>query len=427
MTQPQIRQTKDKMSKKTATIIISVVIILAIAGVLAFYFYYNNGQTGGTTPAGGTNIFPESNTGTTPVTKPAENATPAQSNTNKPTAPNADLLKELSTRPSAGSVAFATSSSQSVLVRFLEKGTGNVYEVSPDISGENRLSNTTLPKVQEAYWNKNGTKLIARYEKTDGTAGVETYYAELTPSTDGLGGGELKGSFLAGSIRALTPSPDQNKIFYLLNYSDGSSGVISDYDGTKKTGVFDSPLREWIPQWPTAQTISLTTRASAGEPGLMYLLSTKNGALSRAISGIRGLTTLVGPDGTSVLYSESIQGGMALKIYSLKTGNALDASPQTLPEKCVWSNKDSKVIYCSVPTYLETERYPDAWYQGVVSFSDDIWKIHAIDGTGQIVAQLKEMSGRNIDGTSLMLSPDENYLFFTDKNDSHIWSLRLLP
>ncbi len=415
------------MSKKTATIIISIVIILAIAGVLAFYFYYNGGQTGGTTPTGGTNIFPDSDTGTTPTTVPPETTTPPQNNENKPTAQNAYLLKELSTRPSAGSVAFATSSNQSVLVRFLEKGTGNVYEVSPDISGENRLSNTTLPKVQEAYWNKTGTKLVARYEKSDSTTGIETYYAELTPATDGLGGGELKGSFLSGNIKSMTTDPDRSKIFYLLNYSDGSSGVISDYDGSKKTGVFDSPLREWIPQWPTSQTISLTTRASANEPGFMFILNTKNGALSRAISGIKGLTTLVGPNGTSVLYSESLQGGMSLKIYSLKTGEALDTSLGTLPEKCVWSTKDSQVIYCSVPTYLQTEIYPDAWYQGVVSFSDDIWKIYAGDGTGKIIGQLKEMSGKSIDGTNLMLSPDEGYLFFTDKNDSHIWSLRLQP
>ncbi|MCR4311269.1 MAG: hypothetical protein NUV54_01740 [Candidatus Taylorbacteria bacterium] len=410
------------MSKKTATVIIILAIILAIAGVIAFYFYSNRDVTGGNNPVGGTNIFPTTDTGT-PTTKTPDTQTTetprVQSSGTQP------VLVELSTRPSAGATALATSSSDVVFVRFVEKGTGNVYEVSPTVVGETRLSNTTIPKIQEVFWSKAGNSFIARYEK-DGTSDtIATYYAVLTTPSDGFSVGEVKGVYLPDNIPFLTLNPDRTKVFYLLNHTNGSSGVVAELDGTKKIGVLDSPLQDWLPQWATPQTVALTTKGSSSAPGFMYLLNTQTGALTDAIANIQGLTTLVGPDGVSILYSENGDRGLLLKTYSLKTGISFDTSVQTLPEKCVWSARLPDTAYCSVPIYLPSSIYPDGWYQGVVSFSDDIWKIDTRTGTGELVASLKKLGGQDIDGTNLFLDPQETHLFFTNKRNFHVWSLRL--
>lgn len=414
------------MSKKTAIIIIVAFILLVVGGFLAFYFYTNRGVGNNIIPNGGqNNLFPNNPSGTpnptggstTPETPPG-------------TVPNtggaSPALKELSNRPSAGATALATSSNNIVMVRFVEKGTGNVYEVSPETSDETRLSNTTIPKIAEVIWHKDGAHLVARYLKNDETDTIQTYYAALTASADGSGG-ELQGSYLAENIKSVGTNPDRNKLFYIVTNSGGATGIISDFNGSKKIQIFDSPLKEWLATWPTPQTIALTTKPSASVPGFMFLLNTQNGALTRAVANIKGLTTLVSPDASSMFYSETVEGGFALKRYSFKSGESQDIPVTTLPEKCVWSKNDLTIIYCSVPTYLLPSIYPDGWYQGIVAFSDDIWKIDATTGAAEILVELKQQAGKDIDGTNLFLSQKEDYLFFTNKYDSHIWSLRLQP
>ena len=70
-----------------------------------------------------------------------------------------------------------------MLVRFVEKGTGNVYEVGPDAS-EVRLSNTTIPKIAEVLWNKDGVHLVARYLKDGETETIQSYSAALITSAE---------------------------------------------------------------------------------------------------------------------------------------------------------------------------------------------------------------------------------------------------
>ena len=123
------------MSKKTAIIILTIFIILIAAGFLAFYFYTTRGQ--------GTNIAPDENPSNIFPETGGSGASPDSSsgnetgNTETPsgTSQIAPTLKELSTRPSAGAGWVATTTNK-MLVRFVEKGTGNVYEVSPETSEE---------------------------------------------------------------------------------------------------------------------------------------------------------------------------------------------------------------------------------------------------------------------------------------------------
>ncbi len=413
------------MQRKTAIAIVSIVIVLVVGGLLAFYFYANRGQSGGAAPiSGGTGIFPSgSSGGQGSAVPPAPSGGTAPAGI--PGAP-APVLKELSQRPSAGAVAFATSSISAILVNFVERGTGNVYEVSPDTSVETRLSNTTIPKIQEALWAGDGNQLIVRYVKDGESDTIESYYAKLAAPAAGQSEGSLAGSFLTENISQAITNPEQNELFYLVTDPGGSTGIISQIDGTKKIQVFASPLREWLAQWPAANTIALTTKPSAAVPGFMFLLNTQSGALTRAISNITGLTTLVSPDAQTTLYSQNDNnGGFALKVYSFKTGQSEDLAVTTLPEKCVWSRLNTAIVYCAVPSYIPNAAYPDAWYQGTVSFSDDIWRIDTGTGAGKLLAKLSNLARQDIDGVNLFMDTGEHYLFFTNKNNYHLWSLRL--
>jgi hypothetical protein len=98
---------------------------------------------------------------------------------------------------------------------------------------------------------------------------------------------------------------------------------------------------------------------------------------------------------------------------------------KTMPEKCVW-NKDSTILYCAVPRYITGTRYPDLWYQGEISFADDLWKIDVANNTTtNLVDSTSFKGGEEVDGIKLSLDENEDYLFFVNKKDSYLWGLRL--
>jgi hypothetical protein len=410
------------MSKKTAIIIIILVLLLVSGGLLVFYFYTKNNNKVDSNQnqnpkienpfPGVENPRPETNIGT---------STPSQSET--PTG-NAfiPVLKELSTRPIAG--ATITASSSNIIVSFIEKGTGNVYNVSPQNDAEDRVTNTTIPKIEEAIWDKTGKKVIIRYAEDD-SDNIKSYNAYIQDKNSDHPDGALGGNFMAENIKSITINPDKDKIFYLLQSSVGSNGIVADFDNAKRTQIFDSPLTEWLVDWPSSNIITITSKPSAGASGVMFMLNPKNGQLTKAISNINGLTTKTDLKGERAVYSESTSGGINFKIYSFKTGKVTDTPVSTFPEKCVWSKNNQEIIYCSVPSYIPQGLYPDSWYKGQVLFSDEIWKINTDTGSGELLLRLKDYAKKDIDGINLMLSPKEDYLMITNKIDYHIWSLRL--
>ena len=92
----------------------------------------------------------------------------------------------------------------------------------------------------------------------------------------------------------------------------------------------------------------------------------------------------------------------------------------TLPEKCVFSKTDENKIYCAVPISMPSAKYPDEWYQGLISFSDNLWQINVNTGIAKIIFYKSDF-----DITNLFTDKNENYLFFTNKKDSTLWSLQI--
>ncbi|MBU0998803.1 hypothetical protein KKG24_00625, partial [Patescibacteria group bacterium] len=88
-------------------------------------------------------------------------------------------------------------------------------------------------------------------------------------------------------------------------------------------------------------------------------------------------------------------------------------------------NKASNAIYCGVPKSITNNRYPDTWYQGEVSFSDQIWKIDIKTESATLLLDPITISGEDIDSIKLMLDSNENYLFFINKKDSFLWEFNL--
>jgi hypothetical protein len=312
--------------------------------------------------------------------------------------------------------AVSGASFSSTTVRYIEKSTGNIYEIEPNGQNRNRLSNVTILKTFEGLWSPDASKVVLRYFEEGAYPLVKTFSAAISPKASTT----LQGIFLPDSAMTVAVSPAEDKIFYFLSTGDGVSGITADFGNKKQRNIFNSPFSEFNVSWPSKNIIALLTKPSAAAKGFLYSLDPQTGNFEKIIGEINGLTALVSPDGTRVIYSQSRQNGLNTKILTIKDKSSADFGLTTLPEKCAWSKAEKNIIYCAAPNDFPAGNYPDDWYQGLVSFDDSIWQINL--STGETNVLLEETKS---DVLNPFLSKDENYLVFINKKDNTLWSLKL--
>jgi len=451
------------MSKRNLIflIITLIVILLIIFGFL--YFNSNKQNPGEESP--GINFISQFNPFGKTTVKPPTQVPPSNPPVYQPN-PNLDVnvkLRKISSMPIAGFIAFSkerlkdvpvitppppvdTSTSTldtktsdkktntkptppltefALALRYVDRATGNVYQTFADKILEKRFTATIIPKIYEAYFGNKGESVVLRYLKNDDRT-IQTFVGTL-PKESPLGGdttenNEIKGVFLPEDIKDISLASDISNIFYLFNFGDNTIGTTMNLATKNKAQVFESAFSEWLSFWPNNKMITLTTKPTSLFPGYMYVLDLTNKNLRQVLGNINGLTTLTSPDGKLVLFGDNT---VSLSVYNLNTKSSNLLGVKTLPEKCVWG-KLSDFIYCAVPKFTGTSQYPDVWYQGEVSFSDQIWKINITDGNATLISDPATVpGGESIDGIKLALDDGENYLFFVNKKDSFLWELNL--
>jgi peptidoglycan hydrolase-like protein with peptidoglycan-binding domain len=300
---------------------------------------------------------------------------------------------------------------QAPSVRFAERMNGHIYKMFLDTKVKEEISNSTIPSIYEAHFDSTAQTVIYRYLSVDKI--INSFIATL---------GAAKGEFLPQNISDLSTSLDKTKFFYITENSSGATGTIGTFGDTKRDIIFNSPFTEWLSQWDANGRVYLTTKASYSVNGSMFQLDATKKTINKIFGGVQGLTTLISPNGSSVLYSSSTNTGPRLGIFNIAKHTTNDLNSYGLPEKCVWSN-DSTSIYCAIPSVITGNQYPDSWYQGLTSFTDYFVKFNAITGEKTTIAN--EADKIQVDGTNLFLNDKEDLLFFINKKDSTLWNLSL--
>lgn len=418
------------MAKKIVTIIL-IVIILAGLGALTAFLIIKNTPQGKSVTDTVKNFFPfgkapESSTGT--GTTGENTQTGGQNNTSSGIV-ILPRLRQIVNKPVAGITSITTKSGSTTLetIRFIERANGNVFDNRTNSLAVTRVSNTTIPKVYEAKWTNDGSGVYVRYLR-DKSDIIETLYANLSKVATTTPEGalrELIGSHLPENIQSLTLSPS-GKIFYLGGGVGGGIGTIANADGGKPVAILNSSFSEWLPDWSYQNTIVMTTKPAANIPGFLYFLNPSTGSFVNILKNVPGLTALSDQNASELIYSTGSGGHLQSFLYTIKNPSATPLQVATLPEKCVWS-KQQKEIFCAVPQIIPVGNYPDSWYQGLVSFSDDIWKIDTVTGVSTKIASILSLAGTEIDAVKLSLTPSEDYLIFINKKDNTPWVLRLTP
>lgn len=331
-------------------------------------------------------------------------------------------LRHLTTTPVAGYDFIETKNGY--VVWYVDRATGNIFQAATSTTDISRITNTTIPKVYEAFVGKGGATVVLRtlnetsgaIQTFIGTPKAKTGAATSTDTTK-----ELVGVFTGDTINTFSFAPTKDKFFGMTGSASGLGNIYT--LNAKSTNVFSHPLKKWVPQWVNGSTVVLTSAPSAKTQNISYFLNPTTKAFTKLLGPKNGLVVSSSPDASRVIFSENKGDSLAFGIYTPKTGAETSVSTGTIPDKCVWSKKDTSMVYCGFPK-ATGGIFPDDWYQGKIFFDDTI---RALDTNTLQFSTISDLASARteIDATNLMLSSDDKYLLFTNKRDLTLWMLEI--
>lgn len=410
-----------------------VIIITLIGGGVYFYIQKKNTATNTPIEQGFKEFFP---LGTKPSGTSSQETLNQNNNTSSQEQSQKDsIFKQITKRSVAGYTVFSKIKTISIpnenpkikpktetvlehVVRYVSRQSGFVYEIKNDLAPL-QISNVFIPNIYEAFFVNNNNTAILRFLQGDQTT-VGTYSVPIPEENPDGTRTQKPGTFFPNNILTTTTSPDTKELVQLIPGKTTTTILISDAINGKRKELVTSPLKEWLLSWVQPKTIYAQTKASGTVEGYLYKIDTTEKKMRRVLGNIRGLTTSISPSGLYILYSESTNTGFLTKIFNTKTGSVQVLDIPILPEKCVWLKNED--IICAGGGVVPEGTYPDVWYAGLASFSDQLFHIYTKNNVFDIIYKNTQES---FDMTQLQIDESRNLLFFIDKTTGYLWQVSL--
>lgn len=402
------------MNKKILFIGIGIIVvgILVVAGVILF----SNPE--GTISENIRDILPFGEGGGD-LSAPADNDLPEEIIPSE-TGGNLPALLRLSEVPVSGAVGFIKNNS--TVIRYTDRATGHIYDINPTTLEKTKIANNTLPKIYEAYFKKDGSAVIYRSLKKDSDEIITTSIELIPPKGTSTESFYTEVStIMRGDIKSLDVSSTGKLAYYIR---DTVSIDISQFNGGGPQIIYNSIFRDWNINW-AGNTLTVTTKPSAYVAGYGYVLNPASGSLKKLKGPLNGLTLLRNSAENRIVYSYN-DGSLTRAFYENLLNKESYEISSTFAEKCVWGIKQTSVIYCATPDEGIENNEPDLWYQGRTHYHDNILKISTDSGITDLLVNTKKDFNVDIDVMNPFLTPDEDYLIFTNKNDLSLWALKLV-
>jgi len=303
---------------------------------------------------------------------------------------------------------------QEHVVRYVSRSNGYVYEIK-DGESPLQVTNVYIPNIYETLFGENFNTALLRFLRPDQQT-IATYAVPIPPENPDGTRTQKEGVYLPENILQSVLSPNKTQIAYLTENANGATISLASPTNAKRTTLIQTPFREWLLSWPSAKTLYVQTKPSANVPGFLYKIDTTEKKLRRVLGDINGLTTSVSPSGTYILYSQRSPQGFVTQLHNTKTNTTRGLTLALLPEKCAWLQNED-LICAGAPTSPIGD-YPDAWYQGVVSFSDQLYQIST---STLIYETLYGNTEKSYDMTNLYVDQSTRIVYFVDKQTGLLW------
>jgi hypothetical protein len=409
-----------------------ILLILLLAGGALWYFVIRPKQIeNGTAGTGGFRSFLSLGNADTPVVD--NTADIPEGNVAATPLPESSPLTQLSASAVAGFTSFTTTRKITVpaadpkqkptiqtvtdhVVRYVSRANGYVYEIRNG-GIATQISNIYIPNVYEAYFADSGTAAILRFLRDDART-IATYRVPIPEQNPDGTRTQLAGTYLPDNITSLAVAPDGKSLVRLTTNGDTAIITTSDSKGGGVKELVRSAFHAWKLSW-AGKTVYAQTKAAASTDGFLYRIDPVGKRMAHILGGAPGLTASVSPSGTYILSSESGNDSFQTKLLATKTGTVQELNIAVLPEKCVWLAAED--LICAGNNAAIPSTYPDAWYQGTISFADQLYRIYP---KAAIVDILADGTAGSYDATELFADETQNMLYFIDKMTGLLWQFQ---
>lgn len=324
-------------------------------------------------------------------------------------------LFQIHDRPVVSSVLFIRSGD--VYARFIEEGSGHVYEYDLRNRRGYRISNTSIPQITEALWSQDATVVAFRYE--DGGI-LKAAVGELSTTTEERA--FLKVHFLPEGIRSLALSPDGRSVFYITRDQTlgGAAGIIANRDGSSPRLIFSSKLSAWSTSWPAANTVLVSSPWSS-DGGLVYRINPQNGSRSIVFSTTGLFIGAVGGPKGELLVADPDTNRLASVDQS---GALLPELTLSWPSLCSFSVGPTSTAACADIPERGYSLFEE-WSRGEYDFVSNLAIIDFVSGLTVFALSSDDLRDRSFDIINPSLSPDASYVLFKNKIDGLLWGVTL--
>lgn len=301
-------------------------------------------------------------------------------------------------------------------LRFVERGSGYIFDVSPETGALGRVTNTLVPRTYEAL--VAGDRVVMR--GVDEGGDIATVVGEITFSTSTENvPAALKQRRLVNNIRSIAIRPDGSEFFYIIDSLQGGAGIRASWDEKSQKKIFSSVVLGWQIDFLSDGRITVTENASDSTTGYAYRVG--ENSMQPLVGDVQGLTFLPHPVSSAYLYGESA-GGLSLFARFGTSSTPLLLPVRTIADKCVWSPVEKAVTYCAVPQQLPPADFLDGWYRGEIHTADAWWRV---DVSANSAEPLYSSANARFDVEDPMINKSGTHIAFRNAIDKTLWLLRI--
>ncbi len=391
--------------KRTLLITGGIAIVLILIGIWAYILF-----TGTTSDNVSFNDFGFGDSTDPTVIIPDEEPVPEE--TEEPS-DQIERLRQLTTTPVAGFAEIIVASTSDPVVRYVESGTGHIYEINLFTEESERISATTIPLATTAAITPDGKHVLMQ---SDTGPRASFVLGTISTTTDRLSNFELNEAIVSFTATA------ENEFLFA---TEGVGELIVKKYNPRTSDIstlFTVPFVEATIAWHHTNAgphivYPKTTRELEG-----YVYSYTNGQVTRLNATGYGLSAL-GSD-EFIIYSEVIDS--TYSTFSIGVGELIpNQTPVTfMPEKCAFGKTNTTAVICGVDSFNPSPNTPDDWYRGTRTSNDLLWEYSFTRDLGRFIIAPEDATGRQVDLTNPQFGQNDSNFFFQNKVDETLWVYR---
>jgi hypothetical protein len=319
-------------------------------------------------------------------------------------------LRQLTLRPVAG--FFVPDDVLSTYIRYVERGTGYIYEINLGTGEETQVTSLTVPQTVQAFFAPDGSSVaLTNYESDI----QNTVILQLQQTGSGF---EITNSVPLPPFADNLSYQSTSTILYTLTSNEGTIGYSYNLNTQLRKELFSVPLTQITTVWGNGVVDTyFYPKPTRHLPGSVYWL--KNNEPTRLTLSEKGFMFLA--NNTNRLATALFD----KKTFSTKTLHGGVSPTQfaypLLPEKCAFYDAMSESMWCGASPESADADFLEDWYQGSLNADDDLWLINISTGEMSLLSDMQTESGRQIDIASIKSAPAGLSVFFTNKIDSTLW------